>query len=405
MGKAILFVSLWLSLSLHARQLHTIRSGSWEADSVWYNQMVPDSLNDTILVLHHVELNSNITLSTNDYLHIAPGAWLCGNVDLYMYSNSNLINEGFLGLYYWEIDGGSALNDSTGYIDLGEAGGYFTNSGTYFDNDAGCMLVHPGAQTCLCAIDTDIQINTTGRVIELIVAEYAPYQMYIDNDYAYFFGDGSNIDTFGTTISHTYMDTGTYPVMIIFYGCCATDTVYRSVHITPSPCLCQNDTMLNIVLAANIAIFETDSQSGDSYHYIFGDGSNIYTTAALQNHTYPDSGLYRFILIVTNCCHTDTLYRSIYISPPCLNDQALTLGPNPADGGFTVNRQYCMDENVSIKLYTLSGQIMASYLFATTSQMLHEFIPTDKLPSGCYIADMESAVGITRAKVIVIHPY
>jgi len=131
-----------------ARQLHTIKSGSWESDSVWYNQMIPTANNDTILIQHYISIHSDKVLNNNDFLHIAPAGSVCGNCNLAIIGSSTLLNEGFLGLYYFEIDNDSSYNYPGGYIDLGDSGMVVQNNG-FFEDTGGCLLVHTGPQLCL----------------------------------------------------------------------------------------------------------------------------------------------------------------------------------------------------------------------------------------------------------------
>ena len=208
---------------IQARQLHTIKSGSWEADSVWFNQITPGTTGDTIFIQHAISLHSNIMLGANDYLYITDSAKLCGNVNLIMRGFSTLVNEGFLGLHYFEIDTGWAYNINGGQIDIGDSGLVTIGDGYFLDSLA-CLLVHIGAEQCQgqCNVDTALQINVSQGIATFQTGQSGAY-------YEYYFSDGGTISTSDSFASYTFRDSGTYVVKLVIFECCVPDTIDRII--------------------------------------------------------------------------------------------------------------------------------------------------------------------------------
>lgn len=320
MKKKFTLFLLILTHYTEATQLHTIKSGNWEADSVWFNNLHPDTTGDTISIYHHIMLHSNIFLSMNDYLFIDSSGWLCGNDSLIMLNGSYLFNQGFLGMYYIEMYNAKGLNLAPGYIDIGNAGMHLHGLYFHFLDSLGCIVVHTGPQECL------------------------------------------------------------YP--------------------------CVNDTTLNISLNFNAAVFETNYQSGVYYEYNFGDGNFLNTSEHHVNHTYSNASEFWVQLIIHSCCGIDTVQKLLQIilaPPPCVDSHLFFIHPNPTDEGFWIEKEFCDNENVTVKIYTIAGQLAAKYSFITTLKMVKEYIPCKLFASACYIVAMQTSMGEYRQRLVVAH--
>jgi len=329
--RRLLFALLcMICLSCSARQLHSMANGNWEDSTTWFNSMLPDSVNDTIIIMHRISLHSTIILSTNDYLTIDTGASLCGNDSLYMYNNSLFINGGFTGFYYMELNGGFCENAGLqARMDVGQAG--ISDNGAGFEDSLGCVIVHNGPQACL-------------------------------------------------------------------YTCTFDSTIF--VHID-----------------SNVVTFELDT-TGLEYEYYFGDGdSELYYTTYYNVHKYADTGTYHVAVMGLLCCSWDTLYTTVHITgtfatpppppppvPECTDTFAFVMGPNPANTHIDIFKQLCADTIVSVKVYTMLGQLVYNHSFTTTHALLAEQVNTTSLTPGCYLLDAEVAGNYyLHKKIIVVH--
>lgn len=199
--------------------------------------MVPDSVNDTIVINHHVSTNGKIILSTNDMLTVSYGDTLCGNDSIYMWSNGQVFVYGCLSVLYYETDDlgysyGPAFYE-IGYNANVFMGSFNLNAGKLEDS-LGCLIVLSLADYChvICNSDTNVSITTTDST--------ATFSFALETVSGIFFGDGAYLDIgFQTSVTHYYPDSGYYQVGIIKITCCSYDTEYYTIHISyqaPPPC-------------------------------------------------------------------------------------------------------------------------------------------------------------------------
>ena len=125
------------------------------------------------------------------------------------------------------------------------------------------------------------------------------------------FGDGANNLGNATSVSHTYVTSGVYSVILVdtdAYGCIASYT-YNSVSPSkPHAYFTTPDTLK----CPGFPIVFTDTTTGSSYHWSFGDGTT--STVKSPTHIYTASGFYSDTLIVTNSSGCkDTMVRHNYI--------------------------------------------------------------------------------------------
>ncbi|MFN8286726.1 MAG: T9SS type A sorting domain-containing protein [Chitinophagales bacterium] len=234
MKQLLLLLMLSAGICTYGRQLYTVKDGNWEADSTWYNGVVPDSIDepDTINILHVIHFNSKVVISANSFVNNPQGSAICGDDTLILRPGSTIINGGFIGAYYIYLTGEII---STGCIDVGEAGVKVEVAGHLLHN-GGLTKVHVGRQQCLyypCAPnDTTLQLSS----------DSANSRFYFQNSgqpgvmHFYDFGDGDISTDYGdAATSHLFTKPGTFTVTIIFQSCCGADTVYRTVTPTITP--------------------------------------------------------------------------------------------------------------------------------------------------------------------------
>ncbi len=310
---------LLVALAAQARQVYTIKSGNWDADSVWYNNLRPDTIGDTVSIYHHISLNSDIVFSTGCYLFIDSTGWLCGDHSLLMTGWSNFFNLGFVGLYYFEMYFAYGINLAPGVMDIGERGMYFHGIGSRFLDSLGCIKVHKGRQQCTSVRDTFLLVTANYNVVNFQTHEQPVY-------YDYDFGDGTTLSTLEWHVTHTYTDSGDFDMRLILSNCWGRDTVYRKIHIELPP-------------------------------------------------------------------------------PPCVDNNFYLIYPNPTDDGFWITKEFCDDEEVSVKIYTVLGQLMATYSFTTYEKALKEYISCFLMSAGTYIVKAESPSKTQKLKLVVVDDY
>lgn len=131
--------------------------------------------------------------------------------------------------------------------------------------------------------------------------------------YTWFFGDGSFSNN-STNLTHTYVDTGYFSVMLIAgNGTCVDTAKYQNLIYVNPPKALFTFTLNNCSDRKTIA-FTNNSIGATSYLWNFGDGGT--STLTNPTHTYASNGTYQVILkamnSITGCVHYDTLSVDIF---------------------------------------------------------------------------------------------
>ncbi len=148
--------------------------------------------------------------------------------------------------------------------------------------------------------------------------------------------------------------------------------------------------------------FTNNSNFGDSYEWIFGDG-NI-SVENSPNYTYDTSGLYSIQLIVTNSCGTDTMTQEILIDITGIENltflEKFALFPNPNSGDFTLNIEGQPLDRLEVSLYNILGQRIFNEEIDFTSGQLIKDYKLSRLAAATYILQIKSGNKMIHRKVV-----
>ena len=148
----------------------------------------------------------------------------------------------------------------------------------------------------------------------------APFTLTFQNNsinatsYLWDFDDGSPADT-NATPTHTFVNTGTYHVMLIAMNrssCNHNDTTYATIVATPTIPLDASFNLIPGLACDTEALVQFTGISGNFSQYDFGDGFTSYSLNT--SHTYADTGTYLITHIVrdTSCAIVaDTATQSV----------------------------------------------------------------------------------------------
>ncbi len=128
--------------------------------------------------------------------------------------------------------------------------------------------------------------------------------------YVWDYGDGSPVDSITyNNIGHTYLDTGSFPIMVTLVNFCGDDTTLSSTLVVGN----------NIGFPMNMEVnsYPDPVCPGDrvnlgseygyaSYDWDFGDGYTITTGSDWAEHYYDSLGTYSYSVTITNGCGMDT---------------------------------------------------------------------------------------------------
>ena len=227
----------------------------------------------------------------------------------------------------------------------------FGNGGTSNIVNPSALYTYPGVyivtltgqSTSGCMLTTTDTVTVLGPTANLITNGFqgcAPLTVQFNanaqgaTSITWDFNDGNTQITTGSTVTHTYLNPGTYvPLIILSNGSCnvtvpSTDTVIAgnlnaSFSYTPST-LCVGGLV-------QFSDTTTGNTNGLTHNWLFGDGGT--STLHSPSHTYAAPGSYQVRLIMgnsTNCY--DTVIQTVVINAlPNVNagpDQAICAGQN-----------------------------------------------------------------------------
>lgn len=132
----------------------------------------------------------------------------------------------------------------------------------------------------------------------------------------------------------------TYTIDLTVNNTVGTDQLTQQfyVQVDPHPVAIADVSSSLIGIPGGVAGFTNSSLNATDYYWDFGDGANSQETEPW--HAYASGGNYTVMLIASNAgCGNDTTYLDLQVSEAgiqVLNDQQLSIYPNPNSGKFVV---------------------------------------------------------------------
>ncbi len=162
--------------------------------------------------------------------------------------------------------------------------------------------------------------------------------------------------------------------------------------------------------------------SNTDVSWTFGDGSS--SNELFPMHSYLTAGTYEVCLTISNdefVC-TDTFCRlitvgeqvgggsaqqqySLSVMPSVLNvkeetdSNALVVFPNPAENSLSISLSATQSENVTVRVYSLSGSMFTEDQMTVTSGIATHTIDIETLPSGMYVISLTGGATLSKHKV------
>jgi PKD repeat protein len=197
-----------------------------------------------------------------------------------------------------------------------------------------------------------------------------------------------------------YNSAGTFDVNLEVANPAGTSTIEQTNYITvgENPIA---DFIATVSMNGNID-FANNSNFGNSYEWIFGDGST--STENSPSYTYDTAGLYTIQLIVTNNCGTDTMTQDVLIDITGVEDltflEKFDLYPNPNNGDFTLHIEGQPLDELEVSLYNILGQQIFQERTDFTSGQLIKDYKLSHLAAATYILQIKSANQMIHRKVV-----
>lgn len=169
-----------------------------------------------------------------------------------------------------------------------------------------------------------------------------------------------------------------------------THHYFYNLVVRQQPCVSLPDTA--IAYPVNSAFTYTDTnntyyfidQSSDAVSWLwdFGDGN----TSTQQNpvHTYANNNPRTVTLTINNgsCSSSQNISGTIGIYSPNFTPPTVMLYPNPTNNWVTVDLNRAIQEDLTIQIYTITGQVLQTATLTAGTQSFT--LDVEALPSGVY---------------------
>jgi len=99
-----------ISFCAKALTVKSIVSGDWENPSTWSTHQVPSNP-DSVIVLHYISLNQNLTLGSPTVLFINSSGTICGNYTMETLCGASFVNYGYMYLDQIKTRAGANFNE------------------------------------------------------------------------------------------------------------------------------------------------------------------------------------------------------------------------------------------------------------------------------------------------------
>lgn len=268
-------------------------------------------------------------------------------------------------------------------------------------NSEGFYAVTKLEDGCESAVSTVVSLSEGVELLDAdICPEFLPYivDAAISGGTSYSWSDGTN------TSDIQLSSTGLYAVTVSdSFSCVSIDSIYFEAIDIPMASISYTSSasayFFNGTASANAG-------SSASYVWNFGDGSPV-SNDANPTHTFPWSSpsslaSYMVSMIVTNDCGSDS--STLEVTPNIWGTDGLKealsyrVYPNPTDGLLNIEFEANDAEQVSLKVYNLTGQVVSTSSVNTNTI---QTIDLSALASGTYILEVTLDGVVSQSRVLI----
>jgi PKD repeat protein len=246
--------------------------------------------------------------------------------------------------------------------------------------------------------------------------------------YNWNFGDGNSSTSPNPT--HTYLNSGTYNVLLNIYdqnnNLTCNDSIYQTVSVGNQPCVANANFSLTPTNTPQVwNVFPANPTNVVGATWNWGDGSTSNTL--YTSHTYSAAGMYNICLTVTVSCgaiDTACVSYSIYKIAGTAQDMSIiqltvvdlssvsikntttetidySISPNPNNGLFDLNVKGVKSKNVNVAVYNVVGKIVYETFGETNNGNFVKDIQLNEMPNGIYFIKVSVDNHVSTKKIII----
>jgi len=210
------------------------------------------------------------------------------------------------------------------------------------------------------------------------------------------FGDGTFLNTFTLSPTHTYTDPGTYTVFLTLNSSCGSSNYSQSIKVYGGPPLLSG---LNVVASGASILYSVSATSYDSVKWFFGDGNSALGLSG--SYTYAANGTYTVRAVAYNACGTDTLQQSVTIAAASLGGRMASaegwvVYPNPAQEVVWLSHSTYRGP-AEVRVLDVSGRLVRAASLVSVPGELR----VSGLPTGLYSVHLRTVEGVAVLRLMV----
>jgi PKD repeat protein len=217
--------------------------------------------------------------------------------------------------------------------------------------------------------------------------------------YSWNFGSGAAPPAASGPGPHTvaYNSAGTKTVRLIVNNGFLPDTAFQTIEVAPAPVA-----NFGFSTANGTVTFTNNSQFGETYSWIFGDGNT--STEENPVHTYQESGSYTVVLTVANDCGEKTSSKLVTVVVSSVGEQipdsAVRIMPNPSAGQFEVWMEGLQTQSVQLRVLDVAGRQLwtGSYDY---NGGLRQPVDLSQAPKGVYWLMVQTDKAVKAYKIVI----
>lgn len=249
------------------------------------------------------------------------------------------------------------------------AGGCNTTASYTVGNSSGITANIAGTNTTCGKTNGTVSVNPTGAT-----------------SFSYLWSNSKTTSSIGN------LPSGTYTVTITSGACSTTASfnVSGSTPLTVSTTSTPNTSTSNNGTATAVA-----SNGTSPYFYSWSDGQNTQTATGLSSGQYSVTASDQFGCTATQLVTVSNSIGIAYNS----NIASINIFPNPTEKTLNIEVQCKINDDITIELMNLSGQIL-NHLFFEKTQSKELSLNVETLPAGFYLVRVKTNNGQIVTKVI-----
>ena len=241
-------------------------------------------------------------------------------------------------------------------------------------------------------ITISVQTNNVDLGVDTTLCDGAALNLDAGSAVTYAWSTSDTTQTINVSTAGTYSVTTTDNL-----GCLGVDDITVATETTPTSAFSFSVDGTGLVFDFTY----TGTANATSFDWDFGDSNT--DTGQDPTHTYAADGNYTVTLIVTNVCGSDTITQNLDVVgiEDGLRAESISIFPNPNNGTFTYSFTNYDLSDVTVEMFTVTGQQVYGKLYEQVSGTIDEKVSINDISRGMYFLRFTSGSKIITRRVTI----